>query len=173
MIRPATAADVPDLVRLIRQLADFQGHLEDAVLTEADLSSALFPRDDSAPVHAHVAEADDRVVGMAIWFTSFSTWTGRRGIWLEDLFIEEAYRGRGLGVGLMTALARECARLGYPAWSGTWRRGTRARSRSTRRWAPGTCTTNSSTACPTTPCAGSRPAPEHPAEPSRRTEAER
>ena len=123
MIRPATAADVPDLVRLIRQLADFQGHLEDAVLTEADLSSALFPRDDSAPVHAHVAEADDRVVGMAIWFTSFSTWTGRRGIWLEDLFIEEAYRGRGLGVGLMTALARECARLGYPRleWTvATW-----------------------------------------------------
>lgn len=113
MIRAATPEDVPDLVRFIRELADYQGHLPDARTREEDLSAALFPADRAPAVFAHVGQIEGRVAGMAIWFPSFSTWTGRHGIWLEDLFVTTEHRGTGLGVALLNRLAQECLERGY------------------------------------------------------------
>lgn len=114
VIRTATPDDVPDIVRLIRALADYQDHLDEARASENDLRAALFPATAEPRVFAHVAQVDGRVVGMAIWFPTFSTWTGRHGIWLEDLFVEAEHRGSGVGIGLLGALARECRAAGYP-----------------------------------------------------------
>jgi GNAT superfamily N-acetyltransferase len=61
----------------------------------------------------HVAELDDDVVGVALWFLNFSTWDGVHGIYLEDLFVRPAHRGSGLGKALLTALAQECVDHGY------------------------------------------------------------
>lgn len=112
-------------MRLIRELADYQGHLDQAVANEADLLSVLFPTDRAPSVFAHVAQVGQRVVGTAVWFFSFSTWTGRHGIWLEDLFVEPEHRGSKLGLELIAELARECERRGAPrlewhvaAWNG-------------------------------------------------------
>ena len=81
--------------------------------TQADLVAALFPPSATPTAHAHVAEVDGEVVGMAVWFVSFSTWTGRNGIWLEDLYVEPEHRGTGLGRDLLVALARLCVERGY------------------------------------------------------------
>ena len=114
MIRPATPADVPDLVRLVRELATYEREPDAATATAGQFDAALFPADGAPAAHALVAEADGRVVGMALWFATFSTWTGRQGMWLEDLYVEEAHRGSGLGRALLTELAAECVRRGWP-----------------------------------------------------------
>lgn len=106
MIRPATPADVPDLLRLVRALAEYEREPEAAIATPDDLRAALFG--ENPRVFADVAEVDGRVVGMAVWFYTFSTWTGRHGIWLEDLFVEPAHRGAGLGKALLVGLAQRC-----------------------------------------------------------------
>jgi len=111
MIRPAVPADVPALVQLIRDLAEYEKAPEEAVATEARVHEALFG---SAPaVFCDVAEVDGTVVGMAIWFTSFSTWLGRQGIYLEDLFVSPSHRGEGHGKALLATLARRCVERGY------------------------------------------------------------
>lgn len=114
VIRAATPEDIPELLRLIRELADYQGHLADVQAREEELLAALFPAERAPAVFAHVGEVEGEVVGMAIWFPSFSTWTGRHGIWLEDLFVQAAHRGTGLGVALLNRLAQECRERGYP-----------------------------------------------------------
>lgn len=114
VIRTATPDDVPDIVRLIRALADYQDHLDEARASEDDLRAALFPATAEPRVFAHVAQVDGRVVGMAIWFPTFSTWTGRHGIWLEDLYVLEEFRGRGYGKALVSSLAAVCVERGYP-----------------------------------------------------------
>jgi len=113
VIRPAVPADVPTLVALVRELAHYERAPGAAVLDEASLAGALFG---PAPaVFAHVA-ADDggsEVVGFAVWFVNFSTWLGRHGIYLEDLFIQPAARGRGHGRALLAELARIAVERGY------------------------------------------------------------
>ena len=79
--------------------------------TLADLDAALFGPDPS--VFAHVVAEGERVVGIAVWFLSFSTWTGRHGIHLEDLFVVPEARARGYGSALLGALAELCAERGY------------------------------------------------------------
>jgi GNAT superfamily N-acetyltransferase len=102
---------VPEVLALIRALADYERAADQVETSEADLAAALF---DPAPaVFAHLAEVDDQVIGMAVWFVTFSTWTGRHGIWLEDLFVLPDARGRGAGLALLAALAAECRRRGY------------------------------------------------------------
>ena len=108
MIRPATVDDVPAIVSLVRALAEFERAPDQAVATESQLRSALFGA--SPPgVFALVAEHDDgRVVGFALWFRNFSTWLGRHGVYLEDLFVLPELRGYGYGKALLTELARIC-----------------------------------------------------------------
>ncbi|WP_196781037.1 GNAT family N-acetyltransferase [Nocardioides sambongensis] len=102
-LRNATAEDVPELLRLVHGLAAYQGQADAVRATEADLATWLFGPD--AVAAALVAEVDARVVGIAIWYRTYSTWTGVPGIYLEDLFLEEGHRGSGLGRDFFTALA--------------------------------------------------------------------
>lgn len=110
-IRPATAADVPDMVRLVHDLAAYERAPEQCVLTDEMLHERLFGTQPA--LYAHVAEADGAVVGTAIWFLNFSTWDGVHGIHLEDLYVDPAQRGSGLGKALLTELARVCVERGY------------------------------------------------------------
>ena len=112
IVRRATPADVPAILGLIVALAVYE-HEPDAVkATEESLADNLFG--DDAHVFAHVAEIDGEVVGIAVWFLNYSTWTGKRGIYLEDLFVSEAARGTGAGKALFRALAQEAERLDCP-----------------------------------------------------------
>ena len=110
-IRPAAAGDVPRIVELIRELAEYERSLDQVTATEDDLRAALFAA--RPAVFAHVAEAADEVVGFALWFLNFSTWLGRHGIYLEDLYVNPAMRGRGIGKALLAELAATCVRHGY------------------------------------------------------------
>ena len=111
VIRPAQPADVPALLQLIHELARYERE-PDAVQNEPDrLRDVLFGANPS--VYAHVAELAGEVVGCAIWFVNYSTWTGRHGIYLEDLIVSEAARGAGLGTALLSELARICRERGY------------------------------------------------------------
>lgn len=111
VIRAAVEADVGDLHRLIRELAVYEREPDAVAATEADLRRVLFAEPPS--VWADVVETDGRVVAMALWFLNYSTWTGRNGIYLEDLFVEPAHRGRGLGRALLATLARRCIERDY------------------------------------------------------------
>lgn len=112
-IRDARPDDVDDLLRLIHELAAYERE-PDAVTASADhVREALFPVGASPAAYGLVAEREGRVVGMAVWFTSFSTWTGRPGIWLEDLFVEPEQRGLGVGRHLLARLAEICVERGW------------------------------------------------------------
>ncbi len=111
MIRSAAIGDVDDLIQMIHDLAEYE-RSPDSVEIDGDLlTRALFGR--SPTVFAHVAEEDDRLVGMAIWFLNFSTWTGRHGIYLEDLYVRPEVRGQGVGRALFTALATIAHQSGH------------------------------------------------------------
>ena len=90
-IRPATAAGVPAMVRLVHDLAAYEKAPEQCVLTDEMLHERLFGEHHA--LFAHVAEVDGAVVGTAIWFLNFSTWDGVHGIHLEDLYVDPAQRG--------------------------------------------------------------------------------
>ena len=111
LIRDAGPGDTGQLLRLIRELATFERAPDAVQTTEADLGHHLFSADPR--VFALLAEVDEAVVGMAIYFVSFSTWTGRHGLYLEDLFVEPAHRSGGIGRALMRALATRALDLGY------------------------------------------------------------
>ena len=114
MIRAATRADVPALIELIGELADYERALHEVEIDDMMLERALFGPEPSA--FARVATADDHIVAMALYYRSFSTWTGLPGIYLEDLYVRPAHRGLGIGKALLASLARlaldeGCARL--------------------------------------------------------------
>jgi len=103
-IRAATEADVPDIVRLVRALAEYEKLLHEVVSTEDDFRQRLFG---PCPVaHAVLAETGGRAVGLALWFYTFSTFTGRCDLFLEDLFVMPEHRGAGIGLALFRHLAR-------------------------------------------------------------------
>jgi len=110
-IREALPSDVSDVLRLIKDLAIYEKAPEEVFATEKLLTEALF--NPNPKVFAHIVEADNRVIGMAIWFLNFSTWQGVHGIYLEDLYIEPEYRGRGYGLALLKHLAKICVERGY------------------------------------------------------------
>ena len=116
-IRPATAADIPDVLRLVHDLAVYEKEPDAVEATEEDFAVALFPTKGEPTAFCHVAEAgegkDRHVVGIALWFLTFSTWTGKNGMHLEDLFVEPRHRGSGLGKALLTELAAECRERGF------------------------------------------------------------
>jgi GNAT superfamily N-acetyltransferase len=112
MIRPATPADVPEILAMIAELAEYERAPDEAVATEAQLRTALFGP--TPAVYAHVAVSGaDEVVGFALWFLNFSTWRGVHGIYLEDLYVRPAARGGGHGKALLRELARICVERGY------------------------------------------------------------
>jgi GNAT superfamily N-acetyltransferase len=111
VIRPARPADVPAIYRLVRELAEYERSLDQVVATEAGLAASLFGGQPA--VHAHVATHDGAVAGFALWFLSYSTWTGRPGIYLEDLYVTPGARGQGYGKALLAELARICVQRRY------------------------------------------------------------
>ena len=121
MIRPATPADVPTVLRFARDLAAFERAPDAVEATEAMLYEALFGERPAA--EALIAEQAGTAVGFALFYYSFSTWTGRRGIWLDDLYVTPAARGTGTGAALLRAVAgiavdRGCARFEW--WVLNW-----------------------------------------------------
>ncbi|QYJ03300.1 GNAT family N-acetyltransferase [Nocardioides panacisoli] len=110
-IRRARPDDVPALVGLVHELADYEREPESCHLTEEQLHTALFG--EAPSVFCHAAEIDGEVVGLALWFRNFSTWEGVHGVYLEDLYVRPAQRGSGLGKALLATLARECVEHGY------------------------------------------------------------
>jgi len=109
-VRAATPDDVALIYHFIRDLADYEKLAHAVEASEADIARDLFgptPR-----VFADIAEADGSPVGFALWFYSYSTFRGRHGIYLEDLFVRQEARGRGAGKALLQGLARRCAQEG-------------------------------------------------------------
>ena len=94
-IRPPTRAEVPAIVAMVHELADYERAPDECHLTEAQLTEALFRP--GAALFSHVAVADGELVGMSLWFLNFSTWVGRHGIYLEDLYVRPSSRGSGAG----------------------------------------------------------------------------
>lgn len=111
MIRRIRTDDVPAVVGLVHELAEYEREAASCLLTAGQLTAALF--DPSPALFGHVAEMGDEVVGCALWFRNFSTWRGVHGIHLEDLYVRPARRGAGLGRALLAALAAECGERGY------------------------------------------------------------
>lgn len=103
LIRPATRADVGELLRLIRELAIYEKLEHMAVGTPEALERHLFG--ERPACEALVAEVDGRAVGFALYFTTFSTFLCKPGIYLEDVFVEPAHRGSGIGKALLARLA--------------------------------------------------------------------
>ncbi len=117
LIRRATPADVPALVDLVYDLAEYEKARHECTLTLEQLRAALFG---PAPaLFAHVAEDETGVVGCAIWFLNYSTWDGVHGIYLEDLYVKPETRGKGYGKALIAALAKEAVDKSYSrvSWS--------------------------------------------------------
>lgn len=111
MIRPATPADVPTILALIIELAVYEREPDAVQATEASLTDALFGS--QAVAECAVAEADGAVTGIALFFTNFSTWSGKPGLYLEDLYVMPAARGSGTGRALLAHLAALAVARGY------------------------------------------------------------
>ena len=110
-IRAARPGDVAEIHRMVVDLAEYERAAEQVASSPADLSAALFA--DNPAVFCHVANGLDGLDGFALWYVTYSTWTGRHGIWVEDLYVRPEQRGRGVGRALLAALAAECERRGY------------------------------------------------------------
>lgn len=120
-IRVATIDDAPRVLTLIRGLAEYERLVEEAVVTEADVRDSLFGERPAAEVL--IAESGGEAAGFALFFHNYSTFLGRRGLYLEDLFVSPEYRGRGIGRALMARLAniaieRKCGRFEW--WVLDW-----------------------------------------------------
>ena len=110
-VRPIRPDDVPAVVGLVRELADYEKALHEVRLTDEQLHERLFG--EAPALFGHVAEVDGDVVGIALWFLNFSTWRGTHGVHLEDLFVQPQHRGKGLGQELLRTLAALCVQRGY------------------------------------------------------------
>ena len=121
-VRQARPEDVPEILALVRELAEYERSAHEVLATQEMLADLLFGSNtpSGAPAaHCHVVQAPDDtadvpgLAGMALWFLNASTWTGRHGIYLEDLYVRPAFRGLGLGQALMGHLAQICVEHGY------------------------------------------------------------
>ena len=113
-IAPATAADVPVLLRLITALAEYEKLAHEVVATGERIRESLFGKPPQA--EAVIAYSGDEPAGLAIWFHNYSTFLARRGLYLEDLFVLPEFRGQGIGKQLFVHLAqiaveRDCGRM--------------------------------------------------------------
>lgn len=116
IIRKAEAGDEGLILHMVKALATYERQPDAVKATEESIRSSLFAP--GALVHAFIANLDGQPVGLALWFLTYSTWTGRPSLYLEDLFVEEAARGQGVARALFRRLAREaktrdCARIDW------------------------------------------------------------
>ena len=121
MIRAAVTADVPLITSLVRELAEYEKLADQAVATEADFQTALFGP--SPKAHALIVEHEGQPAGFALYFYNFSTFLGRPGIYIEDVFIRPEFRRNGFGRAIFKylaqkALAENCGRLEW--WVLDW-----------------------------------------------------
>jgi GNAT superfamily N-acetyltransferase len=116
-VRPAAPADAPAIYAFIRELAEYEKLLDEVEASEAGIAAALFGP--SPRAFCDIAELDGAAIGFALWFYNFSTFAGRHGVWLEDLYVRPAARGLGAGKALLETLARRCLAegLGRLEWS--------------------------------------------------------
>jgi GNAT superfamily N-acetyltransferase len=111
-LREAGPEDLPVLLGFVRKLAEYERLADQVRATEDDLRASLFGP--SPRAHALLAETGDGPVGFAVWFYNFSTFAGRAGIYIEDVFVEPSHRGRGIGRGIFSHLARRAMAEGCP-----------------------------------------------------------
>ncbi len=109
-IRPATADDAQLIVDFIRALAEYEKLAHEAKASADDITRDLFGADPKA--FCEIAEWNGKPVGFTLWFYTYSTFQGRHGIWLEDLYVDPAMRGNGIGKALLVNLAQRCVREG-------------------------------------------------------------
>jgi GNAT superfamily N-acetyltransferase len=110
-IRRARPDEVGLVLSLIRELAEYEKLLHECEATEAMIGAALFG--DHPKLFCEIAEWNGEGAGFAVWFVNFSTFSGRAGIYLEDLFVRPALRGKGIGKALLAHLARQCVDNGW------------------------------------------------------------
>ena len=109
-LRPARPSDVTEILALIRELATYEREPDAVITTEEDLLRDGFG--ESPRFHVVMAEWDGEIAGMAFYFFNYSTWQGRQGIYLEDIFVRPPYRGNGIGKALMVHLAQVAVERG-------------------------------------------------------------
>ncbi len=111
-LRPATPADIPQILAFIRELADYEKEPASAIATHDDLLRDGFS--DPKRFHCLMAEFDNAPAGFALYFHNYSTWRGHAGIYLEDLFVRPAFRGKRIGKALLSAVAAIANSEGCP-----------------------------------------------------------
>jgi GNAT superfamily N-acetyltransferase len=111
LIRRARPDEAGLVLSLVRELADYEKLLHEVEATEAMIDAALFGADPR--LFCDIAEWNGEVAGFAVWFINFSTFSGRSGIYLEDLFVRPALRGKGIGKALLSHLAKQCVTNGW------------------------------------------------------------
>lgn len=110
-IRPATINDTDEILAMIYELALYEKAPEEAKATRGQIIESFFSEDPK--VFCEIVEVDGSIAGFAIWFLNYSTWQGKHGIYLEDLFVRPQYRGKGFGKALLKHLAAICEERGY------------------------------------------------------------
>ena len=113
-IRPAIAEDAAQILRFITDLAIYENAGNEVIATESDIKNTLF--DEGSTTRAVICEIDRQAVGFAVYFFNYSTWLGKHGLYLEDLYVSPEYRGTGAGKALLKHLAQvacsnNCGRL--------------------------------------------------------------
>lgn len=112
IIRAATPADTALIFALVCELADYENLQGEVDATPEEIAAALFATEPR--VFCDIAEWDGEPAGFAVWFVNFSTFRGRHGLYVEDIYVRPGLRGRGIGKALMQRLARRCLDQGWP-----------------------------------------------------------
>ena len=110
-IRPAQSDEAAIILQLIKDLAEYEKAPDEVITTEKEIIETIFA--DNPKVFCDFVEVDGDIAGMAIWFLNYSTWQGKHGIYLEDLYVKPEFRGRGYGKSLLQHLASICNEHGY------------------------------------------------------------
>ena len=110
-IRPARKDEASIILQLIRDLAEYEKAPDEVKASEKEIIETIFA--DNPKVFCDLVEVDGDIAGMAVWFLNYSTWQGKHGIYLEDLYVKPEYRGRGYGKALLQHLAGICNERGY------------------------------------------------------------
>jgi GNAT superfamily N-acetyltransferase len=110
-IRPARKDEASIILRLIKDLAEYEKAPDEVKASEEEIIETIFA--DNPKVFCDLVEVDGDIAGMAVWFLNYSTWQGKHGIYLEDLYVKPEFRGRGFGKALLQHLASICNERGY------------------------------------------------------------